>query len=90
MWDDLSNWNEYTKVFAAVFAMIAPPIVMAPYLALVSGRSMKEKHQTAMVGITGFVIMPLRSRVNFAATTTIHWQTNSSGSCQPPGRFKPC
>lgn len=54
MWDDLSNWNEYTKVFAAVFAMIAPPIVMAPYLALVSGRSMEEKHQTAMVGIIGF------------------------------------
>lgn len=56
MWEELSNWDEYTKIFAGVFATIAPPIIIAPYLSIISGSPTKEKHQTAVLGVIGFCI----------------------------------
>lgn len=56
MWEELSNWDEYTKIFAGIFATIAPPIIIAPYLTIISGHTMKEKRQTAMLGVIGFCV----------------------------------
>lgn len=57
MWEDLSNWNEYAKILVGLFAMVAPPIVIPPYLTISTGRTLKEKKQTILVGVIGFIII---------------------------------
>lgn len=56
MIDELANWTDYTKVFAGLLALRAPPIVVPIYLGLVAGRTMREKRQTAAIGVLVFGI----------------------------------
>lgn len=55
-WAELGNWNEYSKIFVALFAMVAPPIIIPLFLGIVSGRSLADKRKIAFAGAIGFGI----------------------------------
>ncbi|NQW02276.1 MAG: MarC family protein [Rhodospirillales bacterium] len=58
-WTELGNWNEYSKVFIAIFALVSPPIIIPLFLGVVAGRSLAEKRQVAVAGSLTFALTML-------------------------------
>lgn len=56
---ELTHWNEYTKLFIGLFALVSPPIIWPLFIGLVGHRSNQEKRQTALVGAVGFAVIML-------------------------------
>ncbi|MCP5094017.1 MAG: NAAT family transporter [Chloroflexi bacterium] len=56
---ELTNWNEYTKLFIGLFALVSPPIIVPLFMSVVGNRSNREKKRIAMVGSIGFAVIML-------------------------------
>ena len=58
--NEFAEWNEYIKLFTALFAMVSPPIIFPLFLGTVGSRSKSEQLQIALTGTIGyFVVMVL-------------------------------
>jgi len=55
-WSELGNWNEYTRIFIGLFALVSPPIVIPLYGGIVAGRPLRERRLVALWGSIGFGI----------------------------------
>jgi len=53
-WTELSDWPEYTKLFAGLFALTPPSIVIPVFLGLTGQRPESERRTIALVGVVGF------------------------------------
>jgi len=53
-WTELGNWNEYSRILIAVFALVSPPIVIPLFIGVIGGRSQTEKKKIATSGAIGF------------------------------------
>ncbi len=54
---ELFEWSEYIKLFAALFAMVSPPIIFPLFLGAVGNRPESEQLQTALVGTLGYLFI---------------------------------
>lgn len=54
---ELSNWEEYTRIFIGLFALIAPPIVVPLYLGLLAGRPLSTKLSVAFISAISFFLV---------------------------------
>jgi multiple antibiotic resistance protein len=53
---ELTNWPEYVRVFAGIFALVPPPIIIPLYLGVMAGRTPAEKSAAALTGAVGFFL----------------------------------
>ena len=56
---ELYNWNEYTKLFAGLFARVPPPIIVPIFLLLTAHRSNVERRQIAAISAITFALTTL-------------------------------
>ena len=53
---ELTNWNEYMKLFAGLFAMVPPPIIVPFFLSLTANRTKAESKQMAAISAVAFAV----------------------------------
>ena len=56
---ELSNWNEYVKLFAGLFARVPPPIIVPIFLTLAASRTQVERKQMAAISAVTFAVTML-------------------------------
>ena len=56
---ELSNWNEYVKLFAGLFARVPPPIIVPIFLILAANRTQAERKQMAAISAVTFAVATL-------------------------------
>lgn len=54
---ELTDWQEYTKLFAGLFALTPPSIVIPVFLGLTGQRPADERRKIALVGVIGFAVV---------------------------------
>ncbi len=53
---ELTDWNEYMKLFAGLFAMVPPPIIVPFFLSLTASRTKAESKQMAAISAIAFAV----------------------------------
>ncbi len=53
---ELTNWNEYMKLFAGLFALVPPPIIVPFFLSLTASRTKAESKQMAAISAVAFAV----------------------------------
>jgi multiple antibiotic resistance protein len=56
---ELTNWDEYSKLFIGLFAMASPATVLPQFVGLVDRRSANEQQQIARIGAVSFALVML-------------------------------
>ncbi len=56
VFSELPNWNEYVKIFIAVFARVSPPFIVPLFLGVVGERPLNERIGIALVAAAGFAV----------------------------------
>jgi len=53
---ELTGWNEYLKLFAGLFAMVPPAIIVPFFLSLTASRTKAERNQMAAISAVAFAV----------------------------------
>ncbi len=53
---ELTNWNEYMKLFAGLFALVPPPIIVPFFLSLTANRTPAERNHMAAISAVAFAV----------------------------------
>ncbi|MEM7129056.1 MAG: NAAT family transporter [Chloroflexota bacterium] len=56
---ELTNWNEYLKLFVGLFALVSPPLILPLFISVAGHRPQNEQRQIATVGTIGFAAIML-------------------------------
>ncbi len=57
--NELTNWPEYTRIFAGIYALVPPPIIVPLFLGVMAGRSRSDQTGAALVASLSFLIVML-------------------------------
>ncbi|NKB76177.1 MAG: NAAT family transporter [Gammaproteobacteria bacterium] len=56
---EITNWNEYVRIFVTLFAMVSPPIIFPLFLGAVGDRPKAQQLVVATVGSFSYLIVML-------------------------------